>query len=223
MIGRVANSERRCFLPFMQCHKVPQDPHPICTGKKEFQRESKLLCMQWLSSSILKGDIVGEEETAFYAWGEISFRFVLHSPSTSPPQNPRTPHSHVCRDLWPVTLVARGEGRVEWWWDKVMAVTAERRESSSHLLWQAPMYQSVQGFSLFKHATARKINKGVGWRSKVIVIHITPKHPPITDLPLKNQNQMTGALRLHQHFSQLSGHLWDMEKSTSDSQTNTLI
>lgn len=82
------------------------------------------------------------------------------------------------------------------------------------------MYQSVQGFSLFKRATARRINKGVGWRSKVIVIHITPKHSPITDLSLKKQNQMTGALSLRHHFFQLSGSLWDcMEITTSDSQT----
>lgn len=82
------------------------------------------------------------------------------------------------------------------------------------------MYQSVQGFSLFKRATARRINKGVEWRSKVIVIHVAPKHSPIADLSLKNKT------RWQEHSAcviisfGLSGSMWDrMEITTSDSQT----
>lgn len=82
------------------------------------------------------------------------------------------------------------------------------------------MYQSVQGFSLFRHATAGRINKGVGWRSKVIVIHITPKHSPITDLPLKNKTRwQEHSACINISFScQAACGIW--KKSTSDTQTN---
>lgn len=92
--------------------KFPKIPHPpfaqreweINTERGRGERKI-LFCMQWVGSSIPEGDIVGEGETAFYAWGEISFRFVLQLTPPTPP------HAYVCRDLWPVTSEAHRNGR----------------------------------------------------------------------------------------------------------------
>lgn len=82
----------------------------------------ELLCMQCVGSGVLRGDIVCERETAFYAGGEIFFfRFVLqpfpsHRPHTpffqGPPSLPHPPHPETptatsagINDLSPEQLV----------------------------------------------------------------------------------------------------------------------
>lgn len=110
--------ERGKFYKTSLCASSPSSslrPNPICREKGEAEREEKrlrdgrgggvreeLLCMQCVGSGVLRGDIVCERETAFYAGGEIFFfRFVLqpfpsHRPHTpffqGPPSLPHPPH-----------------------------------------------------------------------------------------------------------------------------------
>lgn len=110
--------ERGKFYKTPLCASSPSSslrPNPICREKGEAEREEKrlrdgrggggvreeLLCMQCVGSGVLRGDIVCEKETAFYAGGEIFFfRFVLqpfpsHRPHTpffqGPPSLPHPP------------------------------------------------------------------------------------------------------------------------------------
>lgn len=133
MIGRVAHFWEMPLPALYPAHKVPRPRTQILhreSGRDlEGGRErGRLLCMQCAGSIIPKGHIVGEGETAFYAWEEISFRFVLQPPpplespclhhrhqppspasSTQPPpsKNP-TPMSEGIYDLSPPQLMAMG-------------------------------------------------------------------------------------------------------------------
>ena len=171
-----------CEMPLPAFYPVPQSsPRPVLhlhrvreilrewarVTNRERKRErerGRLLCMQWVGSSVPEGDIVGEGETAFYAWGEISFRFVLQLPNPPPPPIFRNPDARVCRDLWPVTSAARGYGRVERRKEgKVMVVTAKGSGVGAlHVTPESTMYQSAQGFCPFNRAAAGRINKGGG-------------------------------------------------------------
>lgn len=109
---------RETQLPAPQ--SSPNPYHHLHREGKRLRVRERLLCMQRVGSSIPGGDIVGEGETAFYAWGEISFRFVLQPPHFTATALITLPFSatlwnaHVWRDLWPVTSAAHWEeGAVE--------------------------------------------------------------------------------------------------------------